>query len=180
MIWKYTFGAWVANSYQGLHPDLVLTHFSSPRIADVLISLRAGILFWCPVVALTLPGFFLLKRYAPDVLLPAAAFMVSELYLIASWHDWAFGGGFGHRGFVECYAVLVFPLAAFFAAVAASPRRWLRQAVGVLVVVMIAHVLFFMTLYHTREISCYGLDRQALFDIFWWRYHAIMSWCVLP
>lgn len=174
LMWHYGTGRWIANSYALLYPQYTLTHFGSPRWMDVLFSLRGGVLFWSPVLALAVAGFWHLRRSAPDLAWPIALVVVLHTYLIASWHDWAFGGGFGHRGFVELYALLAWPLAAACARVRRAPAM-LRRAVWLLAAAAVAHVLFFMMLYYTRELSIYGLDRQALFDIFWWRYHALVN-----
>ena len=51
----------------------------------------------------------------------------------------------------------------------------LIKLLAVAVVLLVVWSLFFMVLYYTREISYYGLDRQALFDIFWWRKEALLE-----
>ncbi|HNU57629.1 MAG TPA: hypothetical protein PKN30_13645, partial [Flavobacteriales bacterium] len=45
-------------------------------------------------------------------------------YLIASWWNWWLGGSFGHRGFVEHYALLALPLAACVDALITWSRRF--------------------------------------------------------
>lgn len=40
----------------------------------------------------------------------------------------------------------------------------------------VAWCMFFMKLHCGRELSYYGLDRQALFDIFYSRFCAIREW----
>ena len=175
IIWKYSSGRWIVDSYKTAYGER-MEYLLHPRVLKTLFSLKAGVLFWSPILVFGIVGFTWLKNRVPEMFWPTLIYSLLNLYLIASWHDWAFGGGFHHRGFIESYTVMVFPMASFFERVAAWRIRVLRVGVMLLCVLMIAHTLFFMTLYYTREISYYGLDRQALFDIFWWRIHILKEW----
>lgn len=173
-MWRYSSGRWLTNAYD----EALQEHFewAHPQFLNVLFSLRGGVLFWSPVLIIAVFGFIPLRRYNPPMFWSCAVFIVLFTWLVASWHDWAFGGGFGHRGFVEAYAFLAFPMAAFYQRISESPRRWLKWSVGILSALLICYSLFFQMLYYTRELSIYGLDRQALFDILWWRKQRLEAW----
>lgn len=176
IMWRFSTGRWWVNAYQEAYPALELTRFAGPRVMEVLFSLRGGALFWSPVLVFALAGFFRMRRLCPAMLLPCVGYLLPTLWLVSSWHDWAFGGGFGHRGFVEAYVLLAFPMAAVFATVAGARRRGWLLVVATGAVLMIGYSLFFQMLYYTRELSVYGLDRQALFDILWWRKQMLEEW----
>ena len=47
-------------------------------------------------------GFFLMKKYKPAYVLPTLVFMPLNVYIIASWQNWAYGGSFGGYGNYDC------------------------------------------------------------------------------
>ena len=101
--WKYITGHWIIFSYTGEAFD-----FSHPQILRVLFSVRKGLFFWSPVLLLATAGFFVMRKYKRAYVLPTLVFMPLNLYIIASWRDWAYGGSFGHRAFVENIAIFAF------------------------------------------------------------------------
>ena len=40
-------------------------------------------------------------------------YAIINIYMLCSWNAWWFGGSYGNRGYVESYAVMLIPLAAF-------------------------------------------------------------------
>lgn len=161
LIWRYSTGSYLVNTYRAETPNLF-----QPRILDILFGLNKGILFWSPILVFVIPGFHLMRRDLPAWWLAALVFVCANVYLIASYELGWIGGGLGQRYVVELYPVLAMPLACFLARVQSAKFKWLVYAVMLL---MVMHVLFMMKLYYTREISFFGLDRQALFDILWLR-----------
>ncbi len=166
---RYATGRWIADAYS-IHGEGF--RFLHPQLLEVLISPEGGLFFWSPVLLLALPGLLLLRRQASALFLPSMLFLLLNTYLIASWHMWWFGGGFGHRAFIEGYTVMAFGLCATFTAVRAPV---LRIILGVLVLVLVCYSLFMMKLFYTREISYYGVDSQALFDVLWIRKELLLS-----
>ena len=55
-------------------------------------------------------------------------------------------------------------------------ERWVRWLNLAFCLGCVAWCLFFMKLYFVREVSYFGLDRQALFDIFYNRFCAVREW----
>ena len=123
-------------------------NFASPRVLEVLFSVQKGLFFWSPILLASCVGFAWLFRSnhsARAVVLPALLFLGFDIYIIASWWDWQFGGSFGHRGFVDTLSIFALGMAAFFASI--WNRRAIRQAVMVVIVVAIALNLFQMLQY---------------------------------
>jgi hypothetical protein len=89
----------------------------------VLFSVRKGLFFWSPALLLAVAGFFLMKKYKPAYVLPTLVFMPLNLYIIASWRDWAYGGSFGHRAFVESIVIFAFGYASLVQSASAPARK---------------------------------------------------------
>lgn len=108
-LWKYLTDKWLIMPYQNEG-----FNFYSPKIFDVLFSIRKGLFFWSPILIFSLLGLLIMRKKIKEFLIPALFFLFINLYIIASWHSWWFGASFGHRAFVESYSILAFPLASFY------------------------------------------------------------------
>lgn len=123
-------------------------NFTSPQIVQVLLGVRKGLFFWCPILITSCIGFvWLLKsrHSARAFVVPALLVIGADTYLIASWWDWQFGGSFGHRGFIDTFPLFAIGTAAFFERIAVNPAP--RRIVTVLVVMLVALNLFQMVQY---------------------------------
>jgi len=167
ILWKATTGHMVVYSYG--QESFQLT---SPKIFQVLFSLRCGILFWSPVLALSLVGVAFTRKQAPAYFLPLLVYLPLQVYLVSAWWDPAWGGGFPHRAFIESYALLLFPTASLLKVAHSTP---MRRVVILYALLAVSWTLFLMKLSYTYEIGIWGLDRSALFDLFWSRWHALKS-----
>jgi hypothetical protein len=145
-------------------------NFTSPRVFGVLFSVQKGLFFWSPILLTSCVGFvwlFRSKHSARAFVLPALLFLGFDVYLIASWWDWQFGGSFGHRGFVDTLPVFALGMAAFFECVWHRPV--IRHVVMVGVVLAIALNLFQMLQYwnHVLPFS------DTTWDQYW---HVFLRW----
>jgi hypothetical protein len=108
--WKEMTGHWIYYSYT----QEGFSNWKNPKIAEVLFDVQNGLFLYSPLVLLMVTGIIvgLKKRafQAPALLL---IFMVAT-YVFASWWAWWFGGAFGHRCYVEYYALLALPLAGLY------------------------------------------------------------------
>ena len=160
--WKYSFGSWIVNSYGSQGEGFDFIH---PQVLNVLFSLKGGYIFWAPLLILPIIGWPFMKEgreWKMGILLCS----LLQLWLVSSWHMWTFGGGFGHRAFIDTYMLWAFPLATTLGWVGQKRWGWL---VVIFCIAALVWNIFMMKLYCTREISYYGLDWPALFDIFWIR-----------
>lgn len=109
LYWKYVTDEWLVYSYedQGFS-------WLKPHILDCLFSGRAGWLIYTPIMVLSLYGFVPLfknfKSLAPTLFL----FSLLFFYITFAWDIWWYGGSVSQRALVQLYAVLAFPLTAFF------------------------------------------------------------------
>ena len=124
---------WIISPY-ALIPGAETLH--APRVWDVWFSTQKGLFFWSPILLVSVAGLWLrhpLVRGARWSVV--TAFLVISV-LIGSWHDWQFGGSYGHRGFTDILPLLVIPIAAVIAWAlrAPAPVRATMSVIGVLIV----------------------------------------------
>lgn len=105
--WKYMTGQFVTWSYT----NEGFTYWKAPKLFKVLFGAWNGWILYSPIVLFPIAGIFTgLRRDALGErgMLLALAFAT---YLFGSWWAWWFGGAFGHRCYVEYYALLILPFA---------------------------------------------------------------------
>jgi len=139
LIWHGATGSWLVNPHLGAGFE-----FLSPRVFKVLFSVRKGLFFWSPLLLLAVAGLWPMRRLAREWLAPTVAALALGTWVIASWHAWAYGGSFGHRGFVDLYAFFALGLASLFATLRSVRARW---TVGAVAAVLIALSIFQMVQY---------------------------------
>jgi len=154
IIWKIGSGKWIINPYQ----DEKLFTFP-PHLIEVLFSVRAGLLFWSPILIFSVIGFYYLKKKNNELFFPILIFSILNLLIIASTTRWWYGASFGHRGFVESYSLLIFPMASFFSAVRLKKVKITIFIFGIL---FICYSLFQMYLFWEAKISA----DNATFDFY--------------
>ncbi len=140
-------------------------HFNQPEIFNVLFSVRKGLFFWSPLLLTIFPGLLALKKKAPEFFLPAVIFFPLNVYLIASWHCWWYGGSFGHRAFVESLPLFALALAAWWTTQKATGRRWLT----VYIVACSLLSTWLMVQYWTGVIPFDGTTWEQFCGAFWRR-----------
>lgn len=171
--WHCMGGHWLMNAYGAQGEGFSWGH---PEILNVLFSLRGGVFFWSPILLTGVLGLFVRRKgECSPWKWVVAVYVPLQFWIVASWHDWAYGGGFGHRGFIETYALWVFPMAAWVE-FCERQNRWLRWGNRIACLGGVFWNLFFMKLCFIREVSGFGLDRQALFDIVYNRTCAFRTW----
>ncbi|MCB9232858.1 MAG: hypothetical protein H6581_14395 [Bacteroidia bacterium] len=137
LYWHHINGSWVSYSYQ----DEGFTYWNRPKLFQVWFSYQNGLFMYSPVMLLALAGLVpnLRKRVqsAPFVLV---MFLLSS-YIFGSWWAWWFGGAYGHRSFIEYFALLSLPLAASLKGLFSLKWKWTHYLVlGVIIWLMLAQM----------------------------------------
>ena len=89
-------------------------YWLKPKIAAVLFDTQNGLFLYSPMALLMVIGIIIgLKGKQYQGISLAVIFCVIT-YLFASWWAWWFGGAFGHRSYVEFYALFAIPLAGLY------------------------------------------------------------------
>lgn len=106
--WKYVTGAWIYDGYT--EEGFVWTE---PAIWKGLFSFRKGWFIYTPLAMFMIWGIYSLRRNFKQHIPAVIIFLVVNIYVVFSWWNWWYGGGFGARALVESMAVLSLPFAAF-------------------------------------------------------------------
>lgn len=108
--WKQFSGEWFTYSYESEG----FTFWKNPKIRHVLLSYQNGLFMYAPIL-LAIPGglFAMWKSQRFNAILIAVIFL-SATYIFSSWWAWWFGGAFGHRAFIEYFAIGSIPMAFTF------------------------------------------------------------------
>ncbi len=116
LYWKYISGDWFIWSYEGES----FKYWKEPKLFRVLFDAWNGWILYSPVVVL--PLYFLWKGRHSNVYFERGTIWIFAIatWLFASWWAWWFGGAFGHRSYVEYYALLLVPFAGI-------TNRWMEK-----------------------------------------------------
>jgi hypothetical protein len=107
--WKLVSGQYFYYSY----PDDQGFFFNNPQLYNNLFSWRKGWLIYTTVMAFSLIGMALMHRVNKLFFWPVLVYFLLSWYILSSWWDWWYGGGFGMRPYVDSYGVFAFGIAAF-------------------------------------------------------------------
>ena len=108
--WKIHSGRFIYFSYINPGEGFELL---SPYTIKVLFSFRNGWLIYTPMMALAILGFYYMYKANIKIFAAIVLFFIINLYIISSWSCWWYAGGFGHRAFVQSYALMSLPLGYF-------------------------------------------------------------------
>ena len=111
-------GRWIISSY-ALIPGAETLHV--PRVWDVWFSTQKGLFFWSPILLVSIAGLWLRDPLVRGARWSVVTAFLAISLLIGSWHDWQFGGSFGHRGFTDILPLLAIPIAAVIAWASRAP-----------------------------------------------------------
>ena len=79
-------------------------NWADPTWYGTLLSPRRGLLFWSPIWLLAIIGA-IKSRHKPWFW-PAVIFLALQTYVIASWRQWSYGDGYGHRVAIDLYPIM--------------------------------------------------------------------------
>ncbi|MFS8130680.1 MAG: hypothetical protein ACMG57_01745 [Candidatus Dojkabacteria bacterium] len=161
LYWKQITGTFLYFSYQGEYFD-----FTHPEIMNVLFSVQKGLLFWSPLIVLALVGIFLLRDKLKSWLLPVCVYLIINLYIISSWWAWSYGGGFGHRAFVESFAVLSLPLAATIDVILNLKRKLLKYSILTAIALLVFLSIYLMVNYWNGHLKPDGTTMEKFLNLF--------------
>jgi hypothetical protein len=88
-------------------------NFSKPHFFDFIFSFRKGWLIYTPIAFISLITAVYLWRNNLKILLSYFTPLIIILYVASSWHDWAYGAGYGSRPMTEYIGFALIPLAIY-------------------------------------------------------------------
>lgn len=157
LYWQYMFGSPVHYAYEGES----FSNWASPRFAEVWIAPLNGLFLYNPLWLVMIAGvvWMAISRRRNGFLL--LGFFLLASYVVAAWHSWFFGCGYGHRAFIDFLPLYALPLALVI-------RQWSGRLRGVAVAGLVM-ALTAMTSYNQMMISSYsGCFFGSVWD--WHRY----------
>lgn len=130
LYWKQATGCWLYYSYGDEN-----FFFLRPKLFDVVVGFRKGWLVYTPAMILAIAGFPCLYRFNRGLFWNSLSFLLVNVYVVASWWCWWYGGSYGQRALIESYAVMALPMAALI------QWAWAQGVRGVVAVLGLAGVL---------------------------------------
>lgn len=140
--WKSITGHWIMWSYG----DESFKYWREPKLIRVLIDPWNGWLLYTPLAIIPLLSLALGRKANKHSEQTIINILLLATYLFASWWAWWFGGAFGHRSFVEFYALLAIPFAVIVDQ--SFSKRWKTILIIALVSVFIYYNLALTYQYH--------------------------------
>lgn len=161
LYWKMQTGQYLYYSY----PDDQGFFFGNPQIWNSLFSWRKGWLLYTPVMIFAVTGIAVLRKNHPKLFLPVLIYTLVTIYVISSWWDWWYGGGFGLRAYIDMYGVFALPMAASLTWII-NRKMVIKYALIFVFLLLTARSLFHHVQYHYGAIHWYSMTREAYFDSF--------------
>lgn len=107
--WKIQSGSYLFFSYGNSEGFF----WKDPQIINVFFGFRKGLFVYTPIMLFSMFGFIILYKKNKALFYPVLLYFLINSYLICTWWDWSFGGSFGMRAFIHCFAILIIPFTYF-------------------------------------------------------------------
>lgn len=161
LYWKVQAGTWWFKAYPA-HERL---YWLEPYIWEVLFSYRKGWLLYTPMMIFALLGLFFVARLQPKFMLFLAVYLPLNIYVVACWFCWWYGGSFGMRALLEMMAPLSIPLACFWQTIWQAKQRLVRSTIAI-AILFIALNLFQTFQYRRGYIHWDSMTKEAYWFVF--------------
>lgn len=164
LYWKEMTGHWIYYSYT----NEGFKFWNQPKIASVLFDVQNGLFLYSPMALLMILGAFYGYRVKQFQGTGVLLIFALTTYVFASWWAWWFGGAFGHRCYVEYYALLAFPLAGLFQWIYQHARPWIKYGFFAFVLVLMVYSVRMSYLYTSIGGPWDGEDWRWNWDKYEW------------
>jgi hypothetical protein len=136
--WKSATGHWLFYSYGAEGFD-----FLRPAVGKVFFSVEKGWFVYLPLAFVAVGGWFAAKAKLATYFPAIACFVVLNVWIISSWHDWGYGGSFATRPLVDSSPLFALGLAGALWRLEEQPARR-RLLLGVAAACVIYTTLLMM------------------------------------
>jgi hypothetical protein len=140
--------------------------FNNPQIFNILFSYKKGWLVYTPIMIFSLGGLILLPKRLPGSLTSILTFTIFNIYILASWWSWWFGGGFGLRAFIDSYGILAIPFACFVDFSYNLKYKWKRIVIFSVLTLLIGFNQFQTRQYVNAAIHWWWMNKEAYWETF--------------
>ncbi|MBU8892086.1 MAG: hypothetical protein KOO66_04865 [Bacteroidales bacterium] len=138
--------------------------FSNPQLKNILISYKKGWFVYTPLMLIAFAGIFTLPKQQKGLFLPILSFTLINIYVLASWWCWWFGGSFGLRAFIDSYAIMAIPLAAIISRF--SIKKYLKLISFGFISILIIFNIFQIQQYTNQAIHYWWMNKTAYWETF--------------
>ncbi len=138
--WKYSSGDWIVYSYKGEGFS-----WDGRYLKECFFGFRKGWLIYTPIMILGIIGLYYLNKSdsTKSIAKPIILFLIISTYIIFSWDNYWYGGGFGQRAMISSYVLFALGIAAFLKRLQNSPR--IIQGLSTLFIVFCIWLNIFQT-----------------------------------
>lgn len=166
VFWKSRTGHYFYFSYPGEQ-----FFWGDPQIVNVLFSYRKGLFIYTPLILLSVIGFFFMNNKSRSIKTILIVISILNLYIISCWWDWFYGGCFAARAFVQHFAYLSIPLAAFISYFFEKAHQLVWMPLLKLLVVIIISFGVSLNLaqtyqYNNNLIHFYAMTKESYWYVF--------------
>lgn len=116
---NYITGHYVFNSYVNER-----FFFNNPHILEAMFGYRNSVFLYAPVLLLCVPGLYILHKQKSKMFLMSVIYLFIFTYVAFSWWCWWYGGSFGCRAYIDCYAILALALTAVIEKIISSKFKF--------------------------------------------------------
>ena len=160
--WKYISGMFFYFSYGEAEGGFF---WHNPQIFNILFSYKKGWFVYTPLMFFAFLGIFVLPWKLKQAFIPILVFNILNIYILASWWSWWFGGGFGLRSFVDSYAIMALPFATLLSAVFAQ-KRYIKIPIVIVFSILIWFSYFQMRQYNRGAIHYWWMNKDTYWETF--------------
>jgi len=139
--------------------------FTKPEIINVLFSYRKGWFVYTPLALIAIAGIFCLNKDTAKLRSGTITYLIFQIYIVASWWCWWYGGCFGQRSMIESLAVVVIPLAALINMIF-ERFSWHRIVLGILIILLFILNIVQTFQYRYTIIHWDSMTKQAYWHVF--------------
>jgi hypothetical protein len=139
--------------------------FSRPQLMNVLFSFKKGWLIYTPLMIFAIIGFVALFKKNKSVFWALLVFFLLNTFVISSWSNWWYASSFGHRAFIQSYALMAIPLAAFLTWIY-SKSNSLRIGISVVITLLFSLNIFQHYQYSNFLIDPYRMTAEYYWNVF--------------
>ncbi len=159
LYWHKVTGSFFFDSYPGER-----FFFTQPHLIDGLFSYRKGWLLYTPIMLFGIIGLFLNEKNR----IGALFVLIPTLYIMFSWWNWWYGGGFGCRPIIDFYPILAIGIATFVMKL--GQVRWRQISMGILGLLLVTFNLFQTLQKKSDAIHWDSMTKEAYWHNFLHRY----------
>jgi hypothetical protein len=125
--WHSITGKLFMYSYEGESFE----YWKQPKIAAVLFDTQNGLFLFSPLVLFMVLAIWFYRKDQRTQAFALAPVFVLSTYIFASWWRWNFGGAFGHRSYIEFYALYALPFGVLVEHVLLWRHTWAKLLMGI-------------------------------------------------